>query len=63
MKLVVLESVSTALDTESGMTYSLAPDGTPNMYDGMHVDEIVSDEWFYNLSKEDAKLVKEIKHV
>ena len=54
-----LESVGTALDTKTGMTYPMYVDGTHDEEMGVHLED-VDEEWFHSLSSEDNIVVNEV---
>ena len=57
--LVKLESVGTALDSTTGMTYPMYVDGTHDVDGGIHLEDVDS-EWFHSLSSEDNIMVNEV---
>lgn len=63
MNYITLESVGTVIDTESGMTYAVDEDGAPDMYTGVHIDDITSNDWFERLSYEDEQIVNNVMGV
>ena len=56
-ELTELESVGTALDTKTGMTYPMYADGTHDEEMGCHLEDIENDEWFDTLSDTDKVIV------
>jgi hypothetical protein len=57
--LTELESVGTALDSKTGMTYPMYVDGTHDEEMGVHLEDI-DEEWFHSLSSEDNIIVNEV---
>ena len=57
--LTELESVGTALDTKTGMTYPMYVDGTHDEEMGIHLED-VDEEWFHSLSAEDNVTVNDV---
>tara|TARA_Y100000593_G_C4292322_1_gene328894 strand:+ start:1568 stop:1810 length:243 start_codon:yes stop_codon:yes gene_type:complete len=58
-ELTELESVGTALDPKTGMTYPMYVDGTHDEEMGVHLEDI-DDDWFHHLSPEDNVVVNEV---
>ena len=58
-ELTELESVGTALDTKTGMTYPMYADGTHDEEMGVHLEDI-DEDWFHNLSSEDNIVVNDV---
>jgi len=58
-KLIVLKSVGSMIDVESGIIYPQNEDGSPDLnMDISLVDGEVNAEWYDGLSKEDYQIVK-----
>ena len=58
-ELTELESVGTALDSKTGMTYPMYVDGTHDEEMGVHLEDI-DEEWFHSLSSKDNIIVNEV---
>ena len=58
-ELTELESVGTALDSKTGMTYPMYVDGTHDEEMGIHLED-VDEEWFHSLSSEDNIIVNDV---
>ena len=57
MNVLVLESVGSCVDC-NGMTYPLNVDGTPDLSNGVHYND-VCEEWLNGLSFDDAALLND----
>ena len=57
--LTELESVGSAFDQKTGMTYPMYADGTHDEEMGCHIDDIENEEWFDALSETDLYSIKD----
>jgi hypothetical protein len=65
MPLILLESVGTFIDTDTGLTYSaLANDiqSAPDWDNPVHIED-TTEEWNNSLSSEDIEILKNIERV
>ena len=60
MKYYELKSVGCHIDKD-GYTYPTLRDGSPDLEDPCHIDDITNDEWYDSLSQKDRDVIESLR--